>query len=410
MKGKFLIIKKLAFTLFILFVNYTLLIVNCYPQAAINTTGNSPDNSAVLDISSTDSGVLINRMTTAQRDNIANVCSCTPAQGLMIFNTTTNCFEAFVNGGWYSISCPAPCSPPAAPVAAPASVLNCTSFNANWSASAGALYYFLDLSTVSSFATFVPGYNNLNVGNTTSFSVIGLTANTNYYYRVRAATTCPSPNSGTIMAVTTSVCFTCGNAITDSRDSKSYPTVLIGTQCWMAKNLEATKYLNGDNVQFANDDATWQFDPNGAYCYYNYASSSIYGPLYNRLAAVDSRGLCPNSWHLPSQAEWVTLFNYLGGTSVAGGHMKETGLTHWQSPNTGADNSSGFKALPGGLRDGNVSGPGFTNSPYWACFWEGPPYNEFGNGLIVYWDGTQVLYNGIGWYDQYGFSVRCVEN
>jgi hypothetical protein len=183
-------------------VQVSLFSLRCFPQSAINNTGNLPDASAILDVSGSNKGVLINRMTTGQRNAISS-----PATGLMIFNTTTECFEAFVNGGWYSISCPAPCSPPSPTVAGSATNVCSTSFTARWSSSTGATNYFLDLSSNSSFTSFVNGYNNLNVGNTTSFSVTGLTNNTSYYYRVRAATGCSSANSNIVPVATSSLCM-----------------------------------------------------------------------------------------------------------------------------------------------------------------------------------------------------------
>jgi hypothetical protein len=166
--------------------------IHCYSQVGINSTGAAPNNSAILDASSSNQGVLINRMTTAQRNAISS-----PAASLMIFNTTTNCFESFVNGAWNSVACPAPCTPPSAPVAASPTCFGPAQFIANWSASAGATSYFLDIST-DNFTTFLSGFHNLNVGNLITFTVTGLTTGTTYYYQVRAAGACISGNSNTI--------------------------------------------------------------------------------------------------------------------------------------------------------------------------------------------------------------------
>lgn len=91
-----------------------------------------------------------------------------------------------------------------------------------------------------------------------------------------------------------------------------------------------------------------------------------YGALYNWYAATDGRGIAPTGWHLPSNTEWTTLTTYLGGTSVAGGHLKETGTTYWDSPNTGADNSSGFNGRGGGERI-SVFQTIKNNSYYWSA-------------------------------------------
>jgi len=139
--------------------------------------------------------------------------------------------------------------------------------------------------------------------------------------------------------------------ITDSRDGVTYKTVKIGTQWWMAENLQATKYCDGTNIPNVTNDTEWRGLITGAYCWYNNDESSyknIYGALYNWYAASDGRKLCPTGWHIPSISEWYILTNYLGGVSIAGGKMKEVGTNHWQSPNTGATNESGFNGLPNG--------------------------------------------------------------
>lgn len=125
----------------------------------------------------------------------------------------------------------------------------------------------------------------------------------------------------------------------------------IGTQIWTTRNLEVTTYRNGDVIPQVTDPTAWANLTTGAWCYYqnNTANGPIYGKLYNWHAVNDSRGLAPTGYHIPSDAEWTTLTDYLGGVGVAGGKMKATTL--WNSPNTDATNSSGFTALPGGLRN-----------------------------------------------------------
>jgi uncharacterized protein (TIGR02145 family) len=132
-----------------------------------------------------------------------------------------------------------------------------------------------------------------------------------------------------------------------------YPTVNIGTQTWMQKNLNVSKYKNGDIITQVTNANQWAALTTGAWCWYNNDSATYaatYGKLYNWYAVNDSRGLAPNGWHVPSDGEWTTLTDYLGGAVLAGGKLKETGTTHWNSPNTGATNSSGFLGLPSGYR------------------------------------------------------------
>ena len=127
-------------------------------------------------------------------------------------------------------------------------------------------------------------------------------------------------------------------------------SVTICSQVWMLKNLDVSKYRNGDDIPQVTDATTWANLTTGAWCYYenNTANGTVYGKLYNWFAVNDPRGLAPSGWHIPSQAEWVTLQNCLGNDP--GGKVKETGTAHWNPPNTGATNSSGFTALPAGSR------------------------------------------------------------
>jgi uncharacterized protein (TIGR02145 family) len=138
-------------------------------------------------------------------------------------------------------------------------------------------------------------------------------------------------------------------------DGNVYHVVKIGDQDWLVENLKVTHYRNGDAVPNVTGDAAWEGLAElekGAYCDYgnNPANGNIYGRLYNFYAVRDSRGLAPAGWHVATDAEWTTMTTFLGGEGVAGGKLKETGLTHWMTPNTDATNSSGFTALPGGFR------------------------------------------------------------
>ena len=151
-------------------------------------------------------------------------------------------------------------------------------------------------------------------------------------------------------------------------DGNTYQTVKIGNQWWIAENLNVTHYQNGDAIPNVTDSAAWWGLTSGAYCNYNNdaANVAVYGRLYNWYAVHDSRNIAPAGWHVPSDAEWQTLVDYLGGDPVAGGKMKEAGTTHWISPNTGATNESGFSGLPGGYRhtDGY-----YYDISYSASFW-----------------------------------------
>lgn len=140
-------------------------------------------------------------------------------------------------------------------------------------------------------------------------------------------------------------------------EGNSYEWVRIGDQVWMAENLKATRYSDGTPIPLETHDFRWEIIRSGAYCWYRNDSARYadpYGALYNWYA-IDTtsnggRNVCPSGWHVPSDAEWTELTNLLGGENMAGGKLKESGTTHWLSPNNGATNESGFTALPGGIR------------------------------------------------------------
>ncbi|MBK8080215.1 MAG: fibrobacter succinogenes major paralogous domain-containing protein [Saprospiraceae bacterium] len=214
--------KQVIFTITFFFLSYGFQLMA--QNVGIGTT--TPDTSAQLDVSSTNKGFLPPRMTTTDRNAIAS-----PANGLIIYNTTTNSLEIRNNLAWVSLS--------------------------------------------------------------------------------------PSADA--------------------------MPTIQIGTQKWMSKNLDVAFYRNGDPIPQVTSPTAWAVLSTGAWCYYNNdpIQGNKYGKLYNWYAVNDPRGLAPQGWHIPSDAEWTTLEITLGGVSVAGGKMKEAGTLNWVSPNTGADNSSG---------------------------------------------------------------------
>ena len=133
----------------------------------------------------------------------------------------------------------------------------------------------------------------------------------------------------------------------------SIESVTICDQVWMKQNLNVVKYKNGDPIPQVTDPSVWAELTTGAWCFFDNDSTTgeIYGKLYNFYAVVDPRGLAPRGWHVPSDAEWTTLGNCLGGDTVAGSALKETGTAHWLGSNADATNSSGFTGLPGGSRD-----------------------------------------------------------
>jgi uncharacterized protein (TIGR02145 family) len=397
-------------------INYSLLTIHCYSQVSINTNGANPNSSAMLDMSSTNSGFLINRMNAVQRNAIV-----TPAEGLLIFNVDNSCYEAYVNNTWYPVSCPAPCVTPSAFTAAAASPVNCNSFTAKWNASTGATGYNLDISTVNTFATFLPGYNNLNVGNTTSFAVSGLAPNTSYYYRLRAEPTCSGIVSSNTTIVTTPAA--CGPS--------------CGSQVWASVNVNTGTMINlapgGQNMHAPGGDQK--------YCYNNVeANCTTYGGLYEWAEAMNYapscdnsnrvQGICPAGYHIPSDLEWSSyeycLENFLtpsGTTSLSsfqndygwrgsttsgigpGSKMKVTSnnLIPWDGTN-----SSSFAALPSGYRYGASNGETYNlgaNTYIWAC-------TEYSNVTYAWYrglgSGNNQSFRAIADKKYGGLSVRCL--
>ena len=195
-------------------------------------------------------------------------------------------------------------------------------------------------------------------------------------------------------------------------DGNSYQTIMIGAQVWMVENLKVTRYRNGDPIPHVTDNNQWSNRASGAYCNYNNNASNAatYGRLYNWYAVNDARGLAPAGWRVPTDTDWQKLIDYLGGSSVAGGKLKETGTAHWNSPNTGATNKSGFKALPGGMRYGyagnffSIGGEGL-----WWSAREGSSSHAWSRRLS--YDNSGISrYDGYFGSKQNAFSVRCIRD
>ncbi|MEG1555948.1 MAG: fibrobacter succinogenes major paralogous domain-containing protein [Bacteroidales bacterium] len=190
-----------------------------------------------------------------------------------------------------------------------------------------------------------------------------------------------------------------------------YNTVQIGSQCWTKENMKCTSSPTGKScIQLSgNQPSTWA-------PYYAVPSNSAYGVLYNWHAAVDTnlttaidctfdhtrRGICPQGWHVPTDAEWRHLTDFLGGDGVIGGEVKSTSSL-WDSPNIGATNESGFSALPAGAYNN-----GFNNADSNAYFWSSTQNDNVGvwNRHFSY-DYADCNSNGIKYF---GFSVRCCKD
>ncbi len=182
--------------------------------------------------------------------------------------------------------------------------------------------------------------------------------------------------------------------------------VQIGNQIWMAKNLNVTRYRNGDPIAQVTDPTQWGNLTTGAWCFYNNdpTNGPIYGKLYNWFAVNDLRGLAPLGWRVPSEDDWFGLTTFLGGSNISGTKMKATIL--WSIPNI-STNSSNFTGLPAGYCNYNGL---FKNISKDGCWWS--TTNGFGLNNALY---LNIVYNSSQAYSTYndknmGYTVRCIKN
>jgi uncharacterized protein (TIGR02145 family) len=251
------------------------------------------------------------------------------------------------------------------------------------------------------------------IGSFTS-NITGLTENTKYYVRAyainSAGTAYGNQQNFTTVAGIGAIIFNPNltyGTVSDI-DGNTYKTIQIGTQTWMAENLKTTKLNDNTPISNVTDFNIWVTSTLPEYCWYcNNATTykAVYGALYNWYA-VNTGKLCPTGWHVPTYDEFSTLMAYLGGANIAGGKLKETGTSHWQSPNGNATNESGFTGLPGGMRDIVAD---FGVIGVYANWWSttnSDPVHIYGLGLW-YNDGTFSL-NGL--YLSEGNYVRCIKD
>src|SRR5690554_457357 len=230
-------------------------------------------------------------------------------------------------------------------------------------------------------------------------NISGLEPNTTYYVRAYA-TNSAGTGYGSTMSFTTE-----DDKFTDSRDGNVYKTVTIGNQVWMAENLKYLPSVNNLSEDSQDTPGYYVSDYDGtdvtaAKATANYTT---YGVLYNWPAAMNA---CPTGWHLPSDAEWTELTDYLGGEGVAGGKLKEIGTTHWNTPNTNATNETGFTALPGGGRN---YGGSFNDVGSYGGWWSATEGNANGawyRDLICSYSNVYRNYAN----KELGLSVRCLRD
>jgi uncharacterized protein (TIGR02145 family) len=283
---------------------------------------------------------------------------------------------------------------------APTEGIHVTSFNEiqwNWNTVNDATGYKWNTSNDLSSA--------IDLGSATTTTETGLLCGTSYTRYVWAYNSCGA-TTATILTQATRTIQACPGSITDERDGKIYNTVLIGCRCWMAENLNTGAMISAGQEQ--NNHGSIE-----KYCYENTESNcAVYGGLYqwdNMMqwsTEPGAQGICPSGWHIPTMGDWSALEDFLGGSSVAGGKMKETGFEHWISPNTGATNESGFTALPGGgwYFDGAV----FLGLTIRTAYWSSSEYSSANAGLKTISYYSESFQNSGNNEKSYGYSLRCI--
>jgi uncharacterized protein (TIGR02145 family) len=252
---------------------------------------------------------------------------------------------------------------------------------------------------------------NINgTGTTSPITVSGLTNGTLYTFTVVAnninGASLPSAASNSVRPHTATTIY--------DIEGNVYDIVTIGTQVWMADNLKTATFANGEAIPTTADLTTdisgmtapvYQWPDNTPA---NVDISAVYGRLYTWYAAIDSRNVCPTGWHVPTDAEFGTLSAYLGGDLTAGGAMKEVGLTHWASPNTGATNTSGFTMLGSGDRLATGGLPSFVNTYNFGYIWSSTINGSLSWGRTF--DTNDATFTRAGYLPRAGVSIRCLKN
>lgn len=204
------------------------------------------------------------------------------------------------------------------------------------------------------------------------------------------------------------VLFSEGGGLT--HNGVTYTTIIVGTQEWMAENLRTATLNDGTTIENRTGTGSWGEVVAPAWIHYNNDADNdtIYGKLYSGYTATHPN-IAPAEWRVPTIADWTTLISALGGSSLAGGRMKETGTERWQSPNTAADNSGGFSARPSGY----LVGVGFQDLGAATTWWsstDGTTEGEYLQGVSVNYNGGTATVSGGGYFMKNGYSIRLVRD
>jgi uncharacterized protein (TIGR02145 family) len=265
--------------------------------------------------------------------------------------------------------------------------------------------------------TYIGSHSTMLIAST----VTGLNNGTTYHYRIISENSCDKTYGNDTIFTTlgsgeSGIVFNSqlSYGLVEDIDGNGYKTITIGNQEWMAENLKTTKFNDGTNINLVTPyDVTWLQLSNQGFCWYRNNLSYykiLTGALYNWYA-VNTGKICPAGWHVPTDFEWTILTNQAGGESEAGGMLKETGQTHWMTPNNGATNGTGFTALPAGNRS---DGGTFSSLSFYSYLKEGYWWSSTEYSSSEAWLRTMV-YNSKAtsrksFNKNYGLSVRCLKN
>ena len=408
---------KANFKLFV-FLGLSLIIpsLSSFSQVSINTNGDPPDNSAMLDIRSTSKGLLIPRMTQDEISAIEN-----PANGLQAFCTTDNKLYIFLTSAnrWKEISFgTGELLPPATySIGGGGSCSNSDINGTFWAGVTLTSSHYVtiqaDVSVIGTYSVttnIVNGYSFSAAGefSTTGLQNINLTGTGTPLTAQTDPFTVTASNSGGTCSFNVFVWASCPGMPTILYGDKTYNTIQIAGQCWIGENLNIGNRINGSTYQTNNGIIE-------KHCFNDIEDScTVYGGLYQwnemmqYVTTAGAQGICPPGFHIPTVTEWDVLRDNLGGQSVAGGAMKETGTRFWISPNTGASNSSGFSDRGAGT---------FRHTPY--------NYFYLLREAGIFWSSTQTSSSYAYRRDTHyssaelspyncekdeSFSVRCIKD
>jgi uncharacterized protein (TIGR02145 family) len=189
-------------------------------------------------------------------------------------------------------------------------------------------------------------------------------------------------------------------------DGNIYKTVKIGNQVWMAENLKTIKYNDGIAIPLVTNDTVWSLLSTPGYCLDDDTILNQQLKFYNWYT-VNTGKLCPTGWHVPTDAEWTTLSDFLGGDSIAGGKLKESGTKHWASPNSLADNSTGFTAFPCSYR---IETGYYSNMLGFYGYWWSSTQSSSSNASYrsMRYDGSN--FDHANRSKKAGLSIRCLQD